>query len=104
MIRIAFPQMSPKLQNRSHVHGRFNAIRILRNRVVHHEPIWKGVRLQSGKIVPIGVMYDDILDAIIGWVSPEVRDAIAALDRFPAALHRGYQSIEHDIKQYLNLS
>jgi hypothetical protein len=48
-------------------------------------------------------MYGDILDAI-GWVNPDVRDAIAAIDRFPGALHHGHQSIKGDIKRYLNIT
>jgi hypothetical protein len=102
LIRIAFPYLAPARQNRSHVHRRFNAIRSLRNRVVHHEPIWRGVRLQSGRIVPRTNLYDDILDAI-SWVNPNIRDSMVALDRFPSALHYGQRAIEADLKRYLRI-
>jgi hypothetical protein len=102
LIRSAFPHLPLTRQNRSHVHGRFNAIRALRNRVVHHEPIWKGVRMQSGKVVPLAGLYNDMLEAI-GWVSPNIRASIVAIDRFPSALHHGYAAIESDMKAYLKI-
>lgn len=102
LIRIAFPHLDPSYQNRGYVHRRFNAIRALRNRVVHHEPIWQGVRMQNRRVVPLQILYRDILDAI-GWANPTVRDSVAALDRFPAALHYGQRAIETDIKSYLGM-
>ena len=102
LIRVAFPHLTPGNQNRSYVHRRFNTIRALRNRVVHHEPIWRGVRMQNRRIVPLSMLYRDILEAI-SWVNPGVRDSVAALDRFPAALHHGLPAIEADIKRYLDM-
>lgn len=103
LIRIAFPHLDAMHQTRGHVHGRFNALRALRNRVGHHEPIWRGVRTQSGKIVPLARLYDEMLDAI-GWVNPNVRDSVVALDRFPTCLQHGKRAIEADIKTYLDIS
>lgn len=100
LTRIAFPHLHPSNQNRGYVHRRFNTIRALRNRVVHHEPIWRGVRMQNRRIVPLKSLYHDALEAI-GWISPSVRDSIVALDRFPDALYRGQSAIESDIKRHL---
>jgi hypothetical protein len=102
LIKIAFPHLDPLRQYRSYVHGRFNSIRALRNRVVHHEPIWKGVRMQSRKIAPLVTLYDDMLDAI-GWVSPDIRASIIAIDRFPSTLRYGRRAIEADVKAYLGI-
>lgn len=50
-------------KKRARVHGRFNAIRRLRNRVAHHEPIYHK---------PIGQLHDEILEAI-GWMCTDTQ-------------------------------
>jgi len=45
-------------QRRSVVHGRFNAMRRFRNRVMHHEPIFHR---------PVQQLHDEIIEAI-GWM------------------------------------
>jgi hypothetical protein len=100
LLGVAFPHLAPRLRHRSYVHRRFNTIRLLRNRIMHHEPIWQDVRLQSGALIDLETLHRDMLEAI-GWVDPAVRASIAALDRFPACLHRGRRAIEAELTAYL---
>ena len=39
----------------------------------------------------LGTLYADTLDAI-AWSSPSLRDAVAALDRFPETLATGWEA------------
>lgn len=100
LLGVAFPHLDPRHRHRSYVHRRFNTIRLLRNRIVHHEPIWQGVRLQSGVLISLATLHSDMLEAI-GWVDPAVRASIAAIDRFPACLDRGHRAIKAELTAYL---
>jgi len=46
---------------RKQVHGRLNALRRLRNRIAHHEPIFHK---------PLDALHDEIIEAI-GWMCPD---------------------------------
>lgn len=61
---------------------RFDNIRQLRNRVSHHEPIWKG-RPDPLNRTTIGIdqQYDEIVEAI-GWISQDLVHAVQALSTF----------------------
>lgn len=98
----AFPYLEAVNQNRSHVHGRFNTIRLLRNRTNHHEPIWKGMTSQSGRHVALPVLDAHILEAI-GWMSPRLRDSVIAYDRFPETLVQGEASQRQQILDFLGI-
>ena len=102
LIQQAFPFLTPPNQNRSFVHRRFNTIRLLRNRVSHHEPIWRGLRLQSRQLIPLADLHADVIDAI-GWVNPTLQTTVVAFDRFPNALNNGYPAIERDLRQHLGI-
>lgn len=104
-IRFAFPHLTATNQNRSFVHRRFNAIRHLRNRTMHHEPIWRGMAVRdrhSTTMYPLADLYDDILDAI-GWTSPRLRDSVLALDRFPQTLRDGPGAYKSEIETFLQI-
>ncbi len=58
LIRSAFPNMPNHLRTRLTLSRRFTEIRILRNRVFHHEPIWNKDKL--------GQQYEDLVEAL-GW-------------------------------------
>lgn len=99
----AFPFLTPLNQYRSYVHNRFNTIRLFRNRISHHEPIWRGFVPRRGQQpIPLSQMHDDIIDAV-GWVSPVLESSVRAFDRFPATLKYGQGTIETEIKQHLNI-
>lgn len=67
-----------------YVRARLNRIRLVRNRISHHEPIWQGVRFGSPTIAPTPLpdIHAEIVEAI-GWFSPETRAAALLLDEFP---------------------
>jgi hypothetical protein len=103
LIILAFPFLKPPNQNRSYVHRRFNTLRLLRNRTMHHEPIWNGMTLrQQQRTVTISLsdLYDDILDAI-GWSSPRLCDSVMAFDRFPETLATGLPGQAKAIETFL---
>ena len=105
LIRHAFPYLQAPNQNRSYAHNRFNILRLLRNRTMHHEPIFHGmtVRRQNGTTTyPLSDLYDDIIDAV-GWTSPRLRDSIAALDRFPSTLAGGIPTQIIELEAFLGI-
>lgn len=68
----AFPHVE---SSRAYIHDRVNAIRLLGNRVFHHEAIYhRGDLLQE---------HAHIHEAI-RWISPTLHQAIRAVDNFPA--------------------
>ncbi len=73
--------LAPKLErNLSSLDTRWTSIRLLRNRVFHHERIlhWTDLDNQHGALLEI-----------IGWISPEVRELAAALDRYTSTRNEG---------------
>ena len=102
LIRRAFPLLPVPNDNRGYVHRRFNTIRILRNRVSHHEPIWRGVTLQNRSTITLAQIHADIVEAI-GWVSPTLRDSVVGLGRFPHTLRCGYAEVEVALKRHIGV-
>jgi hypothetical protein len=70
----AFPYMSKYDRKRSALASRFTAIRHLRNRISHHEPIWNRTDLAKD--------HSDILEAL-GWIHPSLKTVSQLIDRFP---------------------
>ncbi len=70
----AFPH-GPKLSRRA-AHTPLNYLRTLRNRIAHHEPIFKRHLEQD---------YENIKE-VAGWISPRKRDWIAHHSRLPELL------------------
>ena len=54
-----------------------NEVRKLRNRVFHHEPVWKRPNLAAERT--------NMLD-LMGWSCPDAKRLVAALDRLPQVL------------------
>jgi len=102
LVQQAFPHAPLHYQVRTRAHDRFNTIRTLRNRVSHHEPIWRGVLLPNGRIVPAANLYADAIDAI-GWVDPTLQASHVALDRFPIIHQNGRVMVEWEIKRHLGI-
>lgn len=82
----AFPQIPGRMRSRQDVWDRCDRIRIIRNRVMHFEPIWSRPHLENdhGKIL-----------AALRWISIEMHDTIAICDRFPSVHAHG----RHDLAQ-----
>lgn len=73
LIDHVFPNVSHSFRNRKKLHRRCNAIRGLRNRVFHFEPIWDDPTLQQE--------HADILGAL-AWISPTMQATVLLTDRF----------------------
>ena len=78
IIKPAFPHLPKPIRTRRTLAGRFNEIRQFRNRIFHHEPIWKRQNLVAD--------HQRILEAI-GWICPELQQTAMVMDRFPE-VHR----------------
>lgn len=78
--KAVFPHMPKSLHKRKERKADLEKIRILRNRVFHHERIvhWKDLDAQ----------HQGILD-VISWISPELRQMADALDRFQSLRRSG---------------
>lgn len=92
LLRAVFPGLPATPNARDVLEKRYNGIRLLRNRVMHYEPIWLGMRLPNRPSVNIETFHDEIVEAI-GWVSPVVRDSVEGMDRFDEVL-RGRARVE----------
>lgn len=73
LIRQVFPQVPGRRRSRQGIWDRCEQIRVLRNRVMHYEPIWSRPTILSD--------HADILEAI-RWISIDMHDTIAMCDRF----------------------
>lgn len=101
LLRAVFPHLPPTPNARHFVHGRYNGLRLLRNRAMHYEPIWLGVRLQQRGLVPLPTLHAEIVEAI-GWVSPTVQAGVAATDRFPT-VWSGRAAFEANLRAQLGI-
>jgi hypothetical protein len=88
-----FPHVPRRQRNRQNVWKRIDHIRIIRNRVMHYEPIWQRPRLRDD--------HASILEAL-RWISPEMHESIAMCDRFPTVLAGRAQTearVSHEIER-----
>ena len=92
LLLVAFPHLARQYRSRAKVFGYFDNLRELRNRVAHHEPIWARPYLDRE--------HRQLLHAI-GWVSPQMREAIALCDRFSNVHRHGKVRIEAAIRAHL---
>ncbi|MCA9878011.1 MAG: hypothetical protein KC442_09520, partial [Thermomicrobiales bacterium] len=103
--RYAFPYLQQSHRHRSYVHNRLNVLRLLRNRTMHHEPIWNGMTLrrqQNSTTHSLAELYEDILE-VVAWTSPRLRDSIIALDPFPDTLRNGHARFTAEIETFLGI-
>ncbi len=91
LIKASFPHMPRKMRTRKNLSRRFNKIRLLRNRVFHHEPIWYWQDLAQ--------QHDAILEALC-WIEPAMQDLAGAVDRFPEVYQNGLKDIENKLEQF----
>jgi hypothetical protein len=88
-LKAAFPYVPGPHNYRKAIHKRYNDVRFLRNRVMHHEPIWARPALARE--------HADILEAI-AWINPQLLTSVTLCDRFPDVFARGRRTIEQAIK------
>ena len=84
LIRAAFPHVPRRLRTRRELSRRFHRIRLLRNRVFHHEPIWHWRDLAQQHI--------EILEAI-ARIEPDVRELVVSIDRLADVYRNGLRTI-----------
>lgn len=82
LLRQVFPYAPRRQRDREGLYQRLNRIRGLRNRVFHHEPVWKLPDLQA--------RHGQILETI-GWISPAMLELTRLLDRFHGVYTGGIQ-------------
>lgn len=102
LLRTVFPHLTGSDFQRHLIHGRYNMIRIFRNRVMHHEPLLYGFTLPGQPTVALDTMHDDIVEAI-GWVSPRLQTSLALIDRFPHVHTHGRATIAATLRQHLGI-
>lgn len=77
-LRLAFSHLPKPERQRGTVSAVVNAVRILRNRVYHNEPIcWQLRTLQEQHAQTL---------QLIGWIEPQLLSWLSAIDRLPAVL------------------
>jgi hypothetical protein len=98
-LSLAFPfrwppgskKVVPSHTDREMVFDRLHRIREMRNRIAHHEPVWDR---------DVGATYGTLLETL-GWMSPKMVAAVAALDAFPAVLAGGVEPFRPWAEQLL---
>ena len=80
ILRPVFPHMPRRRRTVKNLHAQLDSIRLLRNRVFHHEPVWHLPDLQG--------QHGLILETI-GWISPAMLRITLLLDRFDGVYARG---------------
>jgi hypothetical protein len=101
LVHAVFPQLRPTPNVRPFLQHHYNPLSVLRNRVMHHEPVFQRLQWEK-RVIPINDLHRDILTAI-GWISPSVLATVTTLDAFPQVFHSGRATIERDIKQQLGI-
>jgi len=92
LLQKAFPGMPKSIRKRKTLSTRFNNIRQLRNRIFHHEPIWR--------YPDLGQRHSELLETIY-WLNPELREAIQLFDRFPEVYRTGLTSAQQLLETFL---
>jgi hypothetical protein len=85
LLSSAFPHMPRRERTRSKVAHRLHQIRLLRNRISHHEPIY---RLKN-----LGQHHDDLQEAI-RWLSPQLLRLLPVGESFRDIYARGCAAYE----------
>lgn len=88
-----FPNYTVHSQlERNKIHVRLLYVLELRNRVMHHEPIFAGVRAPNKSTRPLDQNHADIVTAI-GWFGMDLEKTVRHIDRFESVFTDGKQAI-----------
>lgn len=87
LFRATFPHIPTRLPPhqavvRKTIYERINRCQKLRNRVMHHEPIFAGLSLLNLPSAPLMDVHRDIIE-MLAWIDPDLATALAFVDRFP---------------------
>lgn len=100
LLYMASPNLPSMPNPRYEVSDRCNDIRLLRNRVMHHEPISRGMTFQRRKrsvTFSIDQLHSQIIEAI-GWINPTARRTVECIDRFDTVFQSGRATVETAIR------
>ncbi len=93
-LRRAFPRIPKRQRQRQSIHQHYNAIRELRNRVFHHEPLFDDqILLRRHGEISQG----------IGWINPTLLAWIQDVDRFAHIYVYGRGEVENRLKEHLGI-
>lgn len=85
LLKPVFPNMPRQIRIRKNLSKRLNRIRLLRNRVFHHEPIWHWRDLLA--------QHDEIMEAIT-WLNPAMMTFVEQFDRFEEIHKNGIEEYQ----------
>jgi hypothetical protein len=88
LLKDCFQHIPRPLRQRGTIYYRHNRLRELRNRVMHHEPVWNRPTLLQD--------YRDIVEAIT-WINPRAAEALRLIDRFEDVYQNDRARIERTI-------
>ena len=88
LLRLVLPHVPRRRRTIKYLHARLDSVRILRNRVFHHEPIWYLTDLEE--------QHRLILETI-GWISPAMLAMTRMLDRFNSVYTMGPQHYTEEL-------
>lgn len=89
LLKPVFPNMPRQERTRHRVADRMHQVRKLRNRVFHHEPIWRWSNLPQ--------RYAE-LEETIGWFEPELSHILPDAHTFNEVHARGSTAFEVDVR------
>lgn len=87
-----FPALPRHLRTRKTLSVRLELIRRLRNRIFHHEPIWRNRDLAH--------QHDQLLETIY-WLNPDLRALLPLIDRFPDLYANGHAALRLRLQHFL---
>lgn len=93
LLETAFSHVPRRMRSRTKLSGQLNRMLSLRNRVMHHETVWKYRDLRK--------RHQEITN-MIGWVSPLLKSTIVLCDDFPAVHDNGRQMVEAKLAEHAN--
>lgn len=75
----------------------------LRNRAMHHEPIFQGVASVNKPVLPIEELHRQLVETI-GWISADAGKVLSCVDRFDDVFSAaGRRDLERTIKHRFNI-
>lgn len=93
LVKTVFPRLSKGDRDLRLIESRLNTIREFRNRVSHHEPVWK-----RPDLLPL---HGNVMTMIRG-LSPELASLCRAFDPFPHVLKKSFPAYEMESRLVIN--
>ena len=93
-LKHVFMRIPKRQRQRQVIHQRYNSIRELRNRVMHHEPLFDDHILRQ--------RHGEVYQAL-HWLNPRMVDVVEWYDRFPDIYMHGKGRVEAKLKAELGI-